>query len=96
MSETKRRAQQLIGEMLDDAATTLKLSLKNGVRLVRYQPDPTRDARFVFAAALELDEVSQDGSATSGEREVGEMSIDDLAKARERLRAAKQAERKQA
>lgn len=82
--------------MLDDAAATLKLSLKNGVRLVRYQPDPTRDARFVFAAALELDEVSQDGGLTTGERAVGEMSIDDLAVAREKLRAAKQAERKQA
>lgn len=95
MSELKRRAQQLLGEMLDDAATVLKGTLRQTIRVGRGQPKPDVVARFVFAAALELEEVSDSGESAR-EGAVGAMSVNELAAKREQLRLARLAERKQA
>jgi hypothetical protein len=90
MSDAKRKAQDLLAEMLDDAAGVLTASLK-GKLVIPRGSTCTADARFVFAAALEFEPRKPAGDTPTA----APPDLKQLAELSERIRQEKQNERRQ-
>lgn len=91
MTDAKKRAQEGLAEMVEDALSTMRQSITGKMMMVRGSTR-TSDARFVLAAVLEMpDRVEQRAETEAPVRNVG-----DLAKLSEHIRLLKQEERKQA
>lgn len=89
MTDAKRKAQDGLADMVQEALDTLKLSVTGKMMQVRGSTR-TSDARFVLAAVLEMEQ--RDEKPTTEQKPI--QSIGQLAELSERIRLAKQNERR--
>jgi hypothetical protein len=90
MTDAKRRAQDGLAEMVDEALATMRQSISGKMMQVRGSTR-TSDARFVLAAVLEMEQRSEKAESEAT-RPI--QSIGDLAQMSERIRLLKQNERR--
>lgn len=89
VSDAKRKAQDGLADLVEDAIKTLGQSVRGQMMMVRGSTR-TSDARFVLAAVLEMEQ--RDEKPTSEQKPI--QSIGQLAELSERIRLAKQNERR--
>lgn len=91
MTDAKRRAQEGLAELVDDALATMRQSITGKMMMVRGSTR-TSDARFVLAAVLELPDAKPDSAREGGESPI--KSVGQLAELSEYIRLKKQDERR--